>query len=118
MKLLERAYGLSRVAFMAIVVLGAASIAGLSIALIRQTDDIESQQDRLNRHVALIDAALAAECNTRDIIRSLSNQTVRLLKAGSQTPSTRATILVFEHYSTVLTNDAACKKLENSLPGR
>ena len=116
--LLERAYGLSRVAFLAIVLLGALSIAGFSIALIEQNDDLQAQQDRLNRHVALIDAALAAECNTRDIIRSLSNQTVRLLKAGSQTPSTRATILVFEHYSTVLTNDAACKKLENSLPGR
>jgi|SRR6516164_1653585 hypothetical protein len=114
MKLLERAYGLSRIAFMAIVVLGAASIAGLSIALIRQTGDIESQQDRLNRHVVLIESALTADCRTRDVIRQLSLTTVQLLETQQQTPATRATIAVFKHYARQLKNDAACNALQRN----
>ena len=105
---------ISGVAYISIVILSVVALTILGFLVISNTKHLNEQQDKLEEQIERTRRALLYTCETTKAVAALTESTITLLQSQPPTPVRLQTINTFQAYLVTLSNDQACREVENN----
>jgi lysylphosphatidylglycerol synthetase-like protein (DUF2156 family) len=105
---------LSRTAYITIVVLATVAFTIIGLLVLKNTAELNDQQDKLETQVERTRRALVYTCETTTTVRELTMTTILLLKSQPPTPARQATIETFQQLLITLQDDSACQEVTDN----